>query len=207
MTDARFPERWLNDTRLTRLSGDAFKLFAFGLMFSVANRREGVLSGDDLEDIPRVDRSLASDLERAGLWKRQPGGWLIVDNAETQTSNAELDASARARQAARVKKANQRAAGRPPKGDQSDSESEAESDRAEEDDPNLLSPGTVASSGTAATRKGQIKPGYEVRDVPQPRNSAEQAWADVNVKPVGAGSEPSFGWLHERAAEHADGSR
>jgi hypothetical protein len=38
MTDARFPERWLNDRRLLRLSDAAFRLFVISLTWSVSNR-------------------------------------------------------------------------------------------------------------------------------------------------------------------------
>lgn len=108
VTDARYPERWLSDTRFTRLSGDAFKLFMLGLTFSVANRREGLLHDDDLPDIPRVDLQRIPELERAGLWTREGGGWRIAEYATTQTSLAELDAAERARVFARERKARQR---------------------------------------------------------------------------------------------------
>lgn len=108
VTDTRMPQRWISDTRFTRLSGDAFKLFTFGLMFSVANRREGLLLDDDLPDLPRVNLDRASELERAGLWVREGCGWRIAEHAATQTSIAELDAAERARIAARDRKARQR---------------------------------------------------------------------------------------------------
>lgn len=102
------PERWITDTRFTRLSGDAFKLFAFGLLFAVANRREGLLHDDDLPDLPRVDLKRMAELEKAGLWTREGDGWRIAEYAGTQTSLAELEAMDRARILARDRKARQR---------------------------------------------------------------------------------------------------
>ena len=43
MTDARLPERWLNDGRLQRVSASAYRLFGNGLMWTVANRTDGHL--------------------------------------------------------------------------------------------------------------------------------------------------------------------
>lgn len=92
MVDARFPERWLNDKRITRLSGDAFKLFMFAMGWSVANRTDGAITEDDLEDVPRVDRSVSVDLEKAGLWRREGRGWMITVFDGTQTPRAQLEA-------------------------------------------------------------------------------------------------------------------
>lgn len=92
VVDARFPERWLNDKRITRLSGEAFKLFMFAMGWSVANKTDGALTEDDLEDVPRVDRSLSVDLEKAGLWRRQGNGWMITVFDGTQTPRAQLEA-------------------------------------------------------------------------------------------------------------------
>jgi hypothetical protein len=38
MTDARFPERWLQDRRVLRLSDVGFRLFTLSLAWSVSNR-------------------------------------------------------------------------------------------------------------------------------------------------------------------------
>ena len=110
MTDARLPERWLNDRRLLRLPDDAFRLFATSLMWSVANRTDGVLYDDDLALIPGVNPGLADPLAKAGLWKREWDRWLIIEFEETQTTRTELEAAARARRAQRDKKRRQRAA-------------------------------------------------------------------------------------------------
>jgi hypothetical protein len=110
VTDARFPERWLNDRRLARLADDAFRLHVTGLAWSAANRTDGVLWDDDLGLLSRANPLCAPDLARAGLWERRDGYWLIVDYEETQTTRAELEAAALARRKARDKKRRQRAA-------------------------------------------------------------------------------------------------
>jgi hypothetical protein len=110
VVDARIPERWLNDRRITRLSDPGWRLHTFALLWSVANRTEGWLDEDDLADIPRVDPKRMAELEAAGLWEQHGGQWAFVDFDSTQTTNAELDAAEAARKAAREKKARQRAA-------------------------------------------------------------------------------------------------
>ena len=40
MTDARLPERWLNDRRLQRHSADHYRAFVNALLWSVANRTD-----------------------------------------------------------------------------------------------------------------------------------------------------------------------
>jgi hypothetical protein len=68
MTDARFPERWLNDRRLLRLSDAAFRLFVVSLTWSVSNRTDGELDASDLALMPGIDPTAAGELARAGLW-------------------------------------------------------------------------------------------------------------------------------------------
>jgi N6-adenosine-specific RNA methylase IME4 len=93
MTDARLPERWLNDRRILRLPDDAFRLHITGLVWCVANRSEGVIFDDDLELLPRVRPAAAAHLAQAGLWTREEDGgyWLIGDFEETQTTKAQLE--------------------------------------------------------------------------------------------------------------------
>lgn len=91
MTDARLPERWLNDRRMLRLSDAAFRLYATALMWSVSNRTDGVVAEDDLTLMLRVDPGRALELEKHDLWQRDGDGWLISDFADTQTSKAQLD--------------------------------------------------------------------------------------------------------------------
>jgi hypothetical protein len=161
VVDARFPERWLNDKRIVRLSGDAFKLWGLGILYSVANRQEGFLHEGDLRYIHDVDASRAFELEKAGLWSRDGDGWQMAEYEDTQTSLAELDAAANARRAARDKKARQRARTK------------------QADDSDLVSPGTPQA------RTGQARTGAEG----EPSNTQQQSdegWPEVT--PVGAGS-------------------
>jgi hypothetical protein len=90
MTDARFPERWLNDRRIMRLHSEAFRLFIVSLAWSVANRTDGVLYDDDLELLPGLDAGWAHCLVKAGLWERVSDYWLITVFEATQTTAAEL---------------------------------------------------------------------------------------------------------------------
>jgi hypothetical protein len=134
MTDARFPERWLNDRRILRLPDDAFRMFVTGLAWSVSNRTNGVIFDDDLELLPRVTPPAAAHLAAAGLWTRQEDGgfWVIADFGGTQTTREQLEATELARKKARDKKRKQRAAAAP-------------------------SPGT--SPGTTQARPGQARKG------------------------------------------------
>ncbi len=109
MTDARLPERWLNDRRFARLSDAGFRLYAVSLMWAVANRTDGILAVDDLPLIPGVNLGRADELARAGLWEQHEDGWLVVDYDQTQTSSAQLESAERARVLARERKARQRA--------------------------------------------------------------------------------------------------
>jgi hypothetical protein len=140
MTDARFPERWLNDRRLLRLSDAAFRLFAVSLTWSVSNRTDGELDASDLALMPGIDPTAAGELVKAGLW--MAGGspsptaapWLIIEFASTQTSSSELQILTNARRREREKKRRQRA-------------------RLLGDVPGEVSP------GTAPDRPGQARPG------------------------------------------------
>ena len=91
MTDARLPERWLNDRRIQQLSSESFFAFANALMWSVSNRTDGVIRHADLELIPRCKSGHADELAESGLLKRRRDGWLIADFYMTQTSKAQLE--------------------------------------------------------------------------------------------------------------------
>jgi len=109
MTDARFPERWLNDRRIVRLSADGFRLFITALVWSVSNRTDGVIGDDELVLLPNVDPSCADELGKAGMWKRRKDTWLMVDFEATQTTSAQLVGLEHQRAHERDKKARQRA--------------------------------------------------------------------------------------------------
>jgi len=108
MTDARFPERWLNDRRLLRLSDPAFRLFVVALMWSVANRSDGVVYDDDLRLMPVVDPSRAAEIAKTGLWCRVRDYWQITEFAHTQSDSEDLARLAARRLADRKRKAKER---------------------------------------------------------------------------------------------------
>lgn len=111
VTDARFPERWLNDRRVLKLSGDGVRLLIFSLAWSVSNRTDGVITDDDLPLIPHSSPQLAADLVATGLWQRREDRWLVADFADTQTTRERLNQLDAARRAERDRKAKQRASG------------------------------------------------------------------------------------------------
>jgi hypothetical protein len=109
MTDARFPERWLNDRRVRRLSDPAFRLFVISLTWSVSNRTDGVLYPDDLALLADVDPASAAEMEKSELWRREKDYWLIADFENTQTTREQLEGLDRKRRLDRERKARQRA--------------------------------------------------------------------------------------------------
>ncbi len=116
MTDARFPERWLNDRRVLRLPDDAFRLFVLSLAWSVANRTDGRLYDDDLTLIPASARG-SGHLAKAGLWERVADYWLITVYEETQTTRADMEVLANARRRQRDKMRRRRLRTEPVPGD------------------------------------------------------------------------------------------
>lgn len=112
MTDARFPDRWLSDRRLQRLTDSHFRAFVTSLTWSVSNRTNGVIEPEDLALIPNFSANAVRAFIDAGLWSTLAKGWLIVDHAVTQTSAEQLAANENQRVREREKKARQRAAKR-----------------------------------------------------------------------------------------------
>jgi hypothetical protein len=102
MTDARLPERWLNDRRFQRLDDTARWWFVAALMWSVANKTDGVIDADDLTLIPMFNTQSVPRLVDSGLFIGIGSGWLIADFEETQTMRSELKTLA-------VRRANERA--------------------------------------------------------------------------------------------------
>jgi hypothetical protein len=109
VTDARLHERFLTDRRVRRLSDAEFRLYVTALVWSVANRTDGVIIDDDLPLIPDVDAALAPALVKAELWHRQRGRWRMDRFAAEQTSRHELEVLENVRRRDREKKARQRA--------------------------------------------------------------------------------------------------
>lgn len=90
MTDARYPERWLNDRRLIRLTDGQYRTFTMMLIWSVANRTDGFVHPDDIGMVHGADPDDVPELIAAGLWEPAPDGFVIVDFASTQTSREQL---------------------------------------------------------------------------------------------------------------------
>lgn len=109
MTDARLPERWLNDRRLQRLSADHFRTFINTLLWSVANRTDGRIEREDVGLIPHWSANAAKAFVSDGLFTPQPDGWLIADYGTTQTSRSDLETLERIRARDRQKKQQRRA--------------------------------------------------------------------------------------------------
>jgi hypothetical protein len=112
--DARYPDRYLHDRRVTRLSDADHRAYVLALVWSVANRTDGVITLDDLDAMPKpVTREALQALERAELAAEELAGsemvWRLTDYATTQTSRAELEALDKARQAKRHDMAARRA--------------------------------------------------------------------------------------------------
>lgn len=109
MSDFRFAGRWLNDRRVMTLRGDDFKGFVTAGTWMVENRTDGYITPDDLEYVPKFDRTCIPRLIIAGLWVEQAGGWTMLDYEASQTSRAEFETLEKARRADREKHARARA--------------------------------------------------------------------------------------------------
>ena len=109
MTDARYPEAWLNDRRILRLSDAAHRLFVTALAWAASNRTDGFIDGGDLALLQSVDESRVGELVASGLWSEAPGGWRIVAFDRTQTTRAQLEGLDHKRHKNRERQARQRA--------------------------------------------------------------------------------------------------
>jgi hypothetical protein len=142
VTDARFPDRWLSDRRLQRLSDSHFRAFITSLAWSVSNRTDGLIEPEDLRLIPNFAAGSTNAFVHSGLWTPLDKGWRITDYAATQTSKDQLDALETLRAREREKKARQRAAKR------------AASASTDADVPGTV-PGEVPPDNTGQDRPGQ----------------------------------------------------
>src|SRR4051812_26062008 len=142
MTDARLPERWLNDRRVIRLTDGAFRTFVTSLVWSVANRTDGVIDPDDLDLVHGASRDKVPELVAAGLYEPHGSVHLIVDFTATQTSRDQLLRLENVRRQEREKKARQRAR----KSEESEHLSPGMS-------PGTPSPGTVPGDRTGQDRQ------------------------------------------------------
>lgn len=110
MTDARLPERFLNDRRIVRLAPEDFQGYVLSMLWSVANRTDGLIEVDDLPLLPWVRQGAPERFVSRGLWASVAAGWIITDFESTQTSRHDLEVLENMRRAGREKKARQRAA-------------------------------------------------------------------------------------------------
>lgn len=108
MTDARIPERWLNDRRIQR-SDAHFRSFINALLWAVANRTDGEIQTHELAMIPGFTLGLETEFVSSGVWITTGTGWRITEFESTQTSRDELEALEQIRAGARKRKAKQRA--------------------------------------------------------------------------------------------------
>lgn len=157
------PERYLNDRRLYRLSAEDFRAFVYALMWSVANRTDGIISDEDIGLIPNYpkDGMCGARLVAAGVWESHPDGYYIVDYEATQTSKDQLDHLDNIRRREREKKRRQRAA--------------------KSESPGTV-PGTNEGTIQDRTRQGQDRPGTgqdaQVKYLPsagEPQNDMQRA--------------------------------
>lgn len=86
MTDVRLPERWITDRRVLLTTPPVWRLYTFALMYSVANRSDGVILPDDLQMMPTISADCAAELVKLGLWERRRDGWRITDFTATQAA-------------------------------------------------------------------------------------------------------------------------
>ena len=109
MTDARFPERWLNDRRVIRLSDRQFRGFIGALAFCASNRTDGLIEYDDVDLIRWCDQDVIIALVKADLVTDTGAGYQVADYLTTQTTRAQLDRNDQHRLHERNKKVRQRA--------------------------------------------------------------------------------------------------
>jgi len=115
VTDARLPERLLNDRRLQRLNpAEHYRAYVNSLMYAVSNRTDGYLTPHDLDAIPHFKPESIAALIEAELWTAGEEGWIISDYLTTQTSRAQLEAAEHARIKDAERKARDRASKRAP---------------------------------------------------------------------------------------------
>jgi len=159
MTDARYPERWLNDRRVLRLSDQEHRMFVVSLAWSVSNREDGWLDPDDLRLIPGWSADVLPGLERSGLWEMRDKRWFITVFADTQSTKTQLEGLDLKRRQDRDRQAKKRARDR------------GEADSQSRDNPR---DGRVTSHVTTKARQGQARLGPG--DNTSPEDKADDAW-------------------------------
>lgn len=97
--DMHYPERWLNDRRINRLPDPDHRALVLALTWCVANRTDGIITAEDLADLPRgVDSAALDRLATAGLLTDvvRPDGTVVqmlTDYMTTQSTAAAMNAN------------------------------------------------------------------------------------------------------------------
>lgn len=108
MTDARFPERWLNDRRIMRLPAEVFRGWWLATVWTVANRTEGRIEDGDVDLIPGLTPGMLEHLEEVGLVTRDGHGWHLWDWDGVQSSREQLEALERKKRGDRLRQRRKR---------------------------------------------------------------------------------------------------
>ncbi|CDZ92349.1 hypothetical protein QM787_04350 [Rhodococcus ruber] len=108
MTDARLPERLLNDYRVNSLAAEVWRSYTHSLMFAVSNRTDGHLTRAHLPMIPMFRPGDENILVQSGLWIDQGEGWWIDRFDLDQTTKIQLEAVDRKRVMDRERKRRER---------------------------------------------------------------------------------------------------
>lgn len=108
MTDARFPERWLNDRRYMTLAPEQFRAFVLTMTWSVANKTNGVVTPIDLELMPWLGNGMVDLLVKRTVLSVHPDGWFIDEFLTTQTTRQQLEAAKHARELTKLRVRNHR---------------------------------------------------------------------------------------------------
>lgn len=168
MTDARFPERWLNDRRVMTLPAEDFRAFMLSIAWCAANRTDGEITADDLAIMPWLISCPPARMVAAGLWNTTSDGWLVLDWPTHQSTRAQLEAAQEARVKARERQRRHRSTTRND-ADVDDDEIDHD-DRIQDDIPAGQTHVTRDNDRDVtreSTRTGQDRPGQEVLDPPE----------------------------------------
>jgi hypothetical protein len=153
MTDARFPDRWLNDRRLLRLTDRAHRGFICALVWSVSNHTDGEIEPEDLSLIHGFSPGCEDELVASKLWIEIDHGWRVVDFADTQTSAAEHEALSKARLSNRERQARWRAK-------KASSDSANADDNVQNNVTHNVQSNAVTKTVTTQDRLGQARQGF-----------------------------------------------
>lgn len=156
MTDARFPDRWLHDRRMNRLSDGHFRSYVLSLIYAVSNRTDGVVEPEDLATIPKFAAGAVKALVENELWQPREKGWLITDFESTQSSREALEAAEQARNHARAKDRARKAKSR--------AEAKSEPDSPQDVRPDVRVEVQPESGPETQARKGQARRGKDKGD-------------------------------------------